>query len=86
VPKHTLTSFFAPGLTGVRSSETLCKRSALPVNIMILPATPLPTQLAGFGVARISYGPSPYRRAMEALTEAARAVFRGSHTRRLPLD
>ena len=66
--------FFVPGLTDTRSIETLCKRSPLPVNVMVLPTTPLLTQLADLGVARISYGPSPYRQAMETLTEAARAV------------
>ncbi len=67
--------FFVPGLTDTRSIEMLCDRSPLPINIMVLPTTLSPTQLADLGVARISYGPSPYRRAMETLTEAARAVL-----------
>lgn len=67
--------FFAPGLTGAESVEALCRRSPLPVNIMLLPDMPSSKQLANLGVARISYGPSPYRQAMKVLTETARAAL-----------
>ena len=67
--------FFVPGLADAEGIETLCRRAPLPVNIMVLPATPAPEQLADLGVARISYGPAPYRRMMEALTEAGRAAL-----------
>lgn len=67
--------FFAPGLTDARHIETLCRRSPLPINIMVLPSAPPTGQLAGLGVARVSYGPGPYRQAMAALTEAARAAL-----------
>lgn len=59
--------FFAPGLADVQGTEKLCAHASIPVNIMVLPNTPSPTHLAGLGVARISYGPRPYQRAMNAL-------------------
>lgn len=67
--------FFVPGLTDARSIEVLCRRSPLPVNVMILPETPSPKQLAGLGVARISYGPGSYCQVMKVLTEAGRAAL-----------
>ncbi len=67
--------FFIPGLTDAGSIRELCRRSPLPVNVMILPETPSPKQLADLGVARISYGPGPYRQVMEALTEAGRVAL-----------
>lgn len=67
--------FFVPGLTDAQSIEALCRRSPLPVNVMILPDMPLPKQLAELGVARISYGPDPYRQSMQALTEVGRAAL-----------
>lgn len=70
--------FFAPGLRNADLIRALCSRSPLPVNIMVLPDTPPPEQLAGFGVARISYGPGPYRQMAAALTGAAREAL--SHT------
>lgn len=72
--KAGASGFFAPGLTDARHIETLCRRTPLPVNIMVLPDTPLPEELASLGVARISYGPGPYQQAVAALTEAARAA------------
>jgi len=42
---------------------------------MVLPDTPPPGELAKLGVARISYGPEPYRRMTEALKESARKAF-----------
>ena len=67
--------FFVPGLTDAAMIERLCQRSPLPVNIMVLPTTPSLQQLADLGVARVSYGPGPYRQAMAALTEAGRAAL-----------
>ena len=66
--------FFAPGLVDAQHVETLCRRSPLPVNIMMLTGAPPAGQLAGLGVARVSYGPGPYQQAMAALTEAAHAA------------
>jgi 2-methylisocitrate lyase-like PEP mutase family enzyme len=67
--------FFAPGLRNAQYIEKLCTLSPLPVNILILPDTPSPKQLANLGVARISYGPGPYRQVMEALKEAGRKAL-----------
>ncbi len=67
--------FFAPGLRDAKHIEKLCKLSPIPVNIMVLPDTPSPKQLASLGVARISYGPGPYRQVMETLKEAGRKAL-----------
>jgi 2-methylisocitrate lyase-like PEP mutase family enzyme len=67
--------FFAPGLADEALIALLCHGSPLPVNIMVAMPTPATQRLAGLGVARISYGPNPYRQAMKFLEEAARAVF-----------
>lgn len=59
--------FFAPGLVDPELIGQLCEASALPVNVMkIAGAAPL-ADLAGLGVARISYGSGPYRQTMAAL-------------------
>jgi len=65
--------FFVPGLSDARHIETLCRLSPIPVNIMVTPNTP--RQLAELGVARISYGPSPYQQAMDTLTAVGRSVL-----------
>ncbi len=67
--------FFAPGLVDLGLIESLCAASPLPVNIMSFPGVPSNAELAGAGVARISYGPVPYNIAMQALTAAAREVY-----------
>lgn len=67
--------FFAPGLRDAQLIEQLCTLSPLPVNIMFLPDVPSPRQMAELGVARISYGPYPYRRMIETLKTAAQEAF-----------
>jgi 2-methylisocitrate lyase-like PEP mutase family enzyme len=67
--------FFAPGLADEGLIEKLCAASPLPVNIMYLPYVPATKRLAELGVARLSYGPKPYRQMMEALKEAAQQAF-----------
>ena len=67
--------FFAPGLNDEAMIERLCREVALPVNIIALPGTPPNEKLAALGVARISYGPVPYRQMMKALGEAARLAL-----------
>lgn len=62
--------FFVPGLKEAKVIEKLCERSPIPVNVMIMPDTPSPKQLAELGVARISYGPGPYCQMMNFLKEA----------------
>lgn len=66
---------FAPGLRDPELIRELCDRSPRPVNIMVLPDTPSNSEMAALGVARISYGPGPYRQMMAALKSAASAVY-----------
>ena len=66
--------FFAPGLVDESLIGRLCEKATLPVNVLVFPATPPAPRLAELGVARISHGPGPWRRAMAALEEAARAA------------
>lgn len=67
--------FFAPGLADEVMIETLCKQIDLPVNIIALPHVPPKQRLAELGVARISYGPVPYRQMMASLDAAAKAAL-----------
>lgn len=67
--------FFAPGLMDIDMIAELCERVALPVNIIALPGAPSNADLAAAGVARVSYGPVPYRQMTAWLTEQAKAVF-----------
>lgn len=73
--KAGASGFFAPGLKNENYIEKLCELSPIPVNILVLADTPSSKQLAELGVARISYGPIPYRLAMEALKEAGRKAL-----------
>ena len=66
---------FVPGLRDVNLIKSICERSSLPVNIMMLPDAAPTKTLAEQGVARISYGPIPYRQMTAALQEAARKAF-----------
>lgn len=68
-------SIFAPGLKDPELIKELCERSTLPVNVMVMSDTPSNQEMAALGVARISYGPGPYRQAMEALKTAAMKAF-----------
>jgi 2-methylisocitrate lyase-like PEP mutase family enzyme len=67
--------FFAPGLRNTKYIERLCEASPLPVNILVMPDVPSSKQLAALGVARISYGPGPYRLVIETLKEAGRKAL-----------
>ncbi len=67
--------FFAPGLADASMIETLCAEISLPVNIIALPGVPDKATLSRLGVARISYGPVPYRQMMASLDAAAKAAF-----------
>jgi 2-methylisocitrate lyase-like PEP mutase family enzyme len=69
--KAGASGFFAPGLRDPDLIRNLCDNSPLPVNILFLPGTPPTNTMAALGVARISYGASPYRLVMAALKEAA---------------
>lgn len=67
--------FFVPGLVDLALLERVCAESPLPVNAMTWPGAPSVAEFAGVGIARISHGPGPYRLAMAALAEAARAAL-----------
>jgi 2-methylisocitrate lyase-like PEP mutase family enzyme len=68
--------FFAPGMVDAGLIETLCGKVSLPVNILTRPTTPDIATMAGLGVARISYGPAPYRAMIEKLKADAAAIYR----------
>jgi len=67
--------FFVPGLADLGLLEKVCAASPLPVNFMAFPGAPATAAVAAIGVARISHGPFPYKLAMKALTDAARAAL-----------
>lgn len=67
--------FFAPALLDETLIGKLCEATDLPVNIIAIPGCPPKAKLAELGVARISYGPVPYRQMMAALGEGAKAAF-----------
>jgi len=67
--------FFVPGLADETLIARVVEGSRLPVNIMASAKTPPAARLAELGVARISHGPGPYRMAMKALEDAARAAL-----------
>jgi len=66
---------FVPGVVDPGLIAKLAAASPLPLNILVQPSTPSFQQLAQLGVARVSHGPGPYRLAMKALEEAARAAY-----------
>ena len=66
---------FAPGLADPALIKALCQAAPTPVNIFKTPDTPKLEELAGLGVARISYGPFAYNAAMAALAQSAKAVL-----------
>lgn len=68
-------SFFAPGLSNPTLIARLCGATPLPVNVMMTPKSPSLGDLAAAGVARVSYGPGPYRQMIETLEAAARSVY-----------
>ncbi|MEA3041548.1 MAG: hypothetical protein QOC65_1037 [Sphingomonadales bacterium] len=65
---------FLPGLIDERLIGLACQRSPLPVNIMVWKGTPPLRRLAELGAARISHAGGPWRVAMKALADAARAA------------
>lgn len=67
---------FVPGLVSEALIAEIAAASPLPVNVMVMPATPGRARLAELGVARISHGPGPYLGAMKWLAEAAALAMR----------
>jgi 2-methylisocitrate lyase-like PEP mutase family enzyme len=62
---------FVPGLSDPGMIRALCDRVDLPVNVMHTGAPQEAGSLAALGVARISFGPAPWLRAMQALAREA---------------
>ena len=69
--------FFVPLLSRETLIEKLCAACALPVNIMQTPDAPDRERLAALGVARLSYGPAPFREMLDRLEAAARRAIAG---------
>lgn len=69
-------SLFVPGPSDRDLIAEICERSPLPVNILKLPGTPDWRELAEAGVARVSWGAGPWRKAMMDLTEDAKVLYR----------
>ena len=67
--------FFVPGLVDLDQLAQICSASPLPVNFMAFPGAPAAEAVAAAGVARISHGPFPHKLAMQALKEAAEAIY-----------
>lgn len=66
---------FVPGLSEPALIGKFAAASPLPVNVLLTGPGADHRELAGLRVARISYGPYPYRHAMKALEEAARLAL-----------
>ncbi|NBH10863.1 isocitrate lyase/phosphoenolpyruvate mutase family protein, partial [Amycolatopsis sp. SID8362] len=73
---------FVPGLAEPADVERIVA-AGLPLNLLFLPGKVTVAGLAELGVARISLGSLPYRMALAAAAETARAVREG---RDLPLS
>src|SRR5690606_14346625 len=67
-------SFFVPGLSDLDIIAEVCSASPLPVNVIKGDAMDL-AAIAEAGVARISWGPRPWKWAMDKLTEDAKADY-----------
>jgi methylisocitrate lyase len=67
--------FFVPGLNDAALIEQIASASPLPLNIMVMAATPPLDVLARCGVARVSHGPGTYANAMQQLQALARATY-----------
>jgi methylisocitrate lyase len=66
---------FVPGVEDLQLIARITSAVPLPINIMAGEGTPPTSELARVGVARVSYGPIPYRIAMNALGQAAREAL-----------
>jgi 2-methylisocitrate lyase-like PEP mutase family enzyme len=70
--------FFVPLLADLGLLERFCSHSPLPVNFMAFPGCPSTAEVSRTGIARISYGPFPFRGLMKQLEESARSAFTSS--------
>jgi 2-methylisocitrate lyase-like PEP mutase family enzyme len=64
--------FFIPGLADDALIKNICDAATLPVNVMVMDGVSPAAKLAEIGVSRISFGPIPYVRAMETVTDQAK--------------
>lgn len=67
-------NFFVPGVSDLALVADICAASPLPVNVIKGDTMDLGA-IAQAGVARVSWGPRPWRWAMERLTEEAKALY-----------
>jgi 2-methylisocitrate lyase-like PEP mutase family enzyme len=67
--------FFIPGLVDAALIGRICDDVTLPINVMVMDGAPSNDRLAEIGVARISYGPIPYIRAMNGTKQEAKKVL-----------
>ena len=74
--------FFVPGLVNDALIGRVAKAVTLPVNVMVMDGVPSNGRLSELGVARISYGPIPYVRAMIGLRQEATAPLNQTATAR----
>lgn len=68
---------FVPGATDHDTLRTLAAAINAPLNVLAVPGTSL-TELGKLGVRRVSTGSLPYRTAIQAALDTARAVREGS--------
>jgi 2-methylisocitrate lyase-like PEP mutase family enzyme len=73
--------FFVPGLVDDALIGQICEGVSLPVNVMVMDGVPSNARLSELGVARISYGPIPYIRAMKALGQEAKTTMNNAAAR-----
>ncbi len=69
-------SLFVPGPTDLELIAEICRRSPLPVNVLMMQGIDDWRLLAAAGAARISWGGGPWSQAMQALTDEAAALYR----------
>jgi 2-methylisocitrate lyase-like PEP mutase family enzyme len=74
--------FFVPGLVNDALIGRVAEAVTLPVNVMVMDGVPSNGRLSELGVARISYGPIPYVRAMIGLRQEATAPLNEAATAR----
>ncbi|MEO6153825.1 MAG: isocitrate lyase/phosphoenolpyruvate mutase family protein [Croceibacterium sp.] len=68
-------SFFIPGVSDLELVAQICAGTSLPVNVIKGNAMEI-ADAAAAGVARISWGPRPWRWAMEQLAREAQVLYR----------
>ncbi len=67
--------FFVPRMADPRHIERVVREVPLPLNLIAFPGAPSNREWASAGVARISYGPFPYKALMKLLEDAAREAI-----------